>query len=257
MLVMRFLMSLGCWWCFFTFTGNPPHTLLDLRTRPGLAGLSKAPELAKPGMAVTCVAQSHCSPEHQGVLRRWPLVSLEAAGQAVSEMRQRSHPGHGTHICSGTQGGSVNLPVIAIPIIAISMNKPLFDARCFIVSQSKDMPEANSPLLKPPLCCNRRCCWGLGSGNFLVTCLFVLDYSILLPRCISELLPAAGALVNSPDELKLCSLEKVGFVENLLICHCPLGEVHAYSSVITWGCTALQHSYWQKRKVGVFFTVLF
>lgn len=93
-------------------------------------------------------------------------------------MRQRSHPGNGTHICSGTQGRSMKLPVIAIPILAISTNKPLFGARCFIVSQCKDMPEANSLLLKPPLCCNRRCCWGLGSGNFLVTRLFVPDYSI-------------------------------------------------------------------------------
>lgn len=250
MLVMRFLMSLGCWWCFFNFTGNPP-TLFDLRTNSGLAGLSKAPELAKPGMAVTCVVQSTkvCWDDH------WFLWRLQA--RPVSEMRQRSHPGNGTHVCSGTQGGSVRLPVIAIPILAISMNKPLFGARCFIVSQSKDMPEANSPLLKPPLCCNRRCCWGLGSGNFLVTCLFVPDYSILLPRCISELLPAAGALVNSPDELRLCSLEKVGFVENLLICHCPLGEVYAYGSVITCGCTALQHSYWQKKEGWGFFTVLF
>lgn len=81
MLVMWFLMSLGCWWCFCNFTGNLP-TLFDLRTRPGLVGLSKAPELAKPGMAVTCMTQSHCSPEHHGVLRRWPVVSLEAAGQA-------------------------------------------------------------------------------------------------------------------------------------------------------------------------------
>uniref|UniRef100_A0A8D2NHS9 Uncharacterized protein n=1 Tax=Zonotrichia albicollis TaxID=44394 RepID=A0A8D2NHS9_ZONAL len=35
MLVMRFLMS-----------NPPPHTLFDLRTNPGLAGLTKAPELA-------------------------------------------------------------------------------------------------------------------------------------------------------------------------------------------------------------------
>lgn len=175
----------------------------------------------------------------------------------MSEMRQRSHPGNGTHISSGTQGRSVKLPVIAIPIIAISMNKPLFAARCFIVSQSKDMPEAKSSLLKSPLCCSRRCCLGLGSGNFLVTCLFVPDYSILLPRCISELLPAAGALVNSPDELKLCSLEKVGFVENLLTCHFPSGEVHAYGSVIMCGCTALQHSYWQKKEGWGFFYCAF
>lgn len=81
---------------------------------------------------------------------------------------------------------------------------------------------------------------------------------MLLPRCISELLSAAGALVNSPDELKLCSLEKVGFVENLLMCHCPSGEVHGYGSVILCGCTALQHSYWEKKgRLGFFFTVLF
>lgn len=64
----------------------------------------------------------------------------------MPETGQRSHPGNGTHICSGTQCGSVKLPVIAIPIIAISMNKPLFAARCFIVSESKDMSEAMSLL---------------------------------------------------------------------------------------------------------------
>lgn len=33
-------------------------------------------------MAVTCVTQSHCSLEHCGMSRRWPVISLEAAGQA-------------------------------------------------------------------------------------------------------------------------------------------------------------------------------
>lgn len=52
----------------------------------------------------------------------------------------------------------IAIPIIAVPIIAISRNKPLFGARCFIVSQPKDMPEANSSLLKSPSCCNRCCC---------------------------------------------------------------------------------------------------
>lgn len=83
MLVMRFLMSLGCRWCFCSFTGSPPRPhSFDLKTSPGLVGLREAPELAEPGTAVTCETQSRCSPEHHGVLRRWPVVSLEAAGQA-------------------------------------------------------------------------------------------------------------------------------------------------------------------------------
>lgn len=74
--------------------------------------------------------------------------------EAILGMRPTSAVGH----MVGRDGGSVKLPVIAIPIIAISMNKPLFGARSFIVSQSKDMPEANSSLLKSPSCCNRHCC---------------------------------------------------------------------------------------------------
>lgn len=196
-------------------------------------------------MAVTCVTQSRCSLECHGVLRRWPLVSLEAAGQAsVWDKAKKPSWEWNPHlqwdtgwVCEVTSNSNTNNSNIN--------EKPLFGARCSIVSESKDMPEATSLsfLLKSPSCRNRRCRWGLGSANFLVTCLFVPDYSILLPRCISELLSAAGALVNSSDELKLCCLEKVGFVENLLTCHCPLGEVHAYGSVIMCGCTTLQHSY--------------
>lgn len=140
MLVMRFLMSLGCWWCFCNFTGKPPPTpqSFDLKASPGLVGLGEAPELAELGMAATCETQSRCSPQHHGVLRRWPVVSLEAAGQAGGwDGAQRRHSENGTYICCGTQGGSVKLPVIAIPIIAvpiiaISMNKPLFGARCLL-----------------------------------------------------------------------------------------------------------------------------
>lgn len=209
-------------------------------------------------MAVTCVTQSHCSPEHHGVLRRWPLVSLEAEGQVSAWDRAKKpswewdpHLQWDTGwVCEVTSNSNTNNS-------NINEQTPLCCKVFYCIWVQGHVWSNVSSLLKSPSCCNEHCCWGLGSGNFLVTCLFVPDYSILLPRCISELLSAAGALVNSPDELRLCSLEKVGFVENLLTCHCPSGEVHAYGSVIMCGCTTLQHSYWEKEEGWGFFYCAF
>lgn len=63
----------------------------------------------------------------------------------VAETVQSSQPGDGTPHCRRVQGGCANLPIITIPI-----NKPIFGASRFIISQSKDMLEAHSSLLKPP-----------------------------------------------------------------------------------------------------------
>lgn len=216
-----------------------------------MVGLSKASELAKPGMAVTCMTQSLCSLEHHGVLRRWAVVSLEAAGQAsVWGGAKKPSWEWDPHlqwdtvwVCEVTSNSNTNNN-------NINEQTHLW---CFIVSQSKDIPEANSSLLKSPLCCKRCCCWGLGSENFLVASLFVLYYSILLPKCISELLSAAGALVNSFDELLTLQFGEAG------ICWKPV-DVSLFlgrSSCLRFcsymcGCTTLQHSYWEnKGRLGV------
>lgn len=209
MLVMRFLMSLGCWWCFCNFTGKPPPhpPIFWFKSKPWVGWVRRSPW--------TCRARRGC--------HLWDPESLQSTAPWCVEKMTRGFPGGcrpgrwlrwGTKkafwewdlhllwdtgwVCEVTSNSNTNNS--STNNSNINEQTPLW-CKVFIVSQSKDMPEANSSLLKSPLCCNRCCCWGLGSGNFLVTCLFVPEYSILLPKCISELLSAAGALINSPDEL--------------------------------------------------------
>lgn len=140
MLVMRFLMSLGCWWCFCNFTGKPPPhpPIFWFKSKPWVGWVRRSPW--------TCRARRGC--------HLWDPESLQSTAPWCVEKMTRGFPGgcrpgrwlrwgtkkhseNGTYISCGTQGGSVKLPVIAIPIIAvpiiaISMNKPLFGARCLL-----------------------------------------------------------------------------------------------------------------------------
>lgn len=95
-----------------------------------------------------------------------------------------------TRVLGWGKGGCVNL------IAAKRTNKPCLLQAIFILSQSKDVPKSCS---SPEILFHAVegiPAWGQGVKTSVVTRVFVLGYSVLLSKCVSQLLSAAGALVQ-------------------------------------------------------------